>query len=300
MLNKYAVHDGDTAPFDILHGRRATVKLAELGEKVSFGTPPSAGRSSTSAWVGVHLGTTMNTNECVAALKNGDATRAKSIVRIRPTLGRSLPWIESTAETPSKHVATNADSVIEAYADPAPDVDAERRTVLEAKDFDDEQPTQHVEQASAEKPNDLPCVPIARKELATYGYTDGCPRCNKTKVGKHDANLNHSRICRQRVLKAIKSAEGHKLRNWLKINPVANATRHPQAAPLAPSSSQPICESAPPLRTRATPPNGPLVPEDLIGQDFGEVVERLLLSMACRKLRVVANHVWQDCTLTIV
>ena len=235
-LNKYAVHDDDTTSYENLHGRRATEKLAEFGERILFRIPPKRRAKLDLRWgSGVYLGTAMHSNECFVGLKSGDVTRARSIVRIRPDLRWDLKWVERLTGTPSRQVANNPDAIIEAYAEPHLDLDAEQRAQLEAEDFSDEETQQESPMPAIPADKDLPSLRITRKDLETHGFTEGCPRCTQIELGNCQTGSNHSVVCRARVYARMHATKDPKLLKWLKDHP----NQHYKVSPAAKENGSP-------------------------------------------------------------
>ena len=85
VLNKYAVHDDNTAAYQQLHGKRATERLADCGEVVLVYIPNARRAKLDMMWAaGVYLGTTGTSNGAYIGLPDGNVARSRAITRVRP------------------------------------------------------------------------------------------------------------------------------------------------------------------------------------------------------------------------
>ena len=103
-LNKYAVHgDGATlsTAYEQLHGKKASEKLAEFGERVLFWIPKKRRAKLDLPWSsGMFLGTTMTTNEAYVGLPDGDVIRTSAVCRIRPDQRWNADLLQGITGTP--------------------------------------------------------------------------------------------------------------------------------------------------------------------------------------------------------
>ena len=87
-LNKYALHDDGnsvTSAYEQIHGKKASEKVAEFGERVLFWIPKGRRAKLDMPWsAGVFLGTSMNTNEAFVGLPSGGVVKTGALCRIRP------------------------------------------------------------------------------------------------------------------------------------------------------------------------------------------------------------------------
>lgn len=83
VMNRFVVgRDGSTA-FQRLHGRRATNKTVEFGEKVFYYIPRKLLAKMSLRWrLGMCLGVTQHSGEHLIGTWNGDVVHTRSIVRV--------------------------------------------------------------------------------------------------------------------------------------------------------------------------------------------------------------------------
>ena len=164
--------------------------------------------------------------------------------------------------TPSKPTVGEDESVIESYSHPHLLLDSALRAELEDDDY-----------VAADVPvclhpdRKLPSLRITKQDLDKYGFTEGCPRCENTKMGDTITNSNHWESCRRRIYRSMYASDDPKLHRWLRDHPTDDTkvgrTIYSESggatsstAP-APSASGASTSTAPPL----PPPSGP--PGDL-------------------------------------
>ena len=64
LLTKYHVHEDNTTAYQLLHGKRASEKLCEFGERVLFFVPKRRRAKLDMVWsAGIYLGTTLSSIE---------------------------------------------------------------------------------------------------------------------------------------------------------------------------------------------------------------------------------------------
>ena len=217
-LNKYALHDDGstlTTAYEQLHGKKASEKIAEFGERILFWVPKRRRAKLDLPWAaGIYLGTTMTTNEAYVALPDGDVVRTGAVCRIRPDQRWRADLLQSIKGIPSKQATRPDDSFIEAIDNPHVYVDDDQRALLD-KEIDE--PKDSAEHVTSER--DLPSLRITRRDLEIYDYTPSCLRCAQIQLGNHQTNSKHSTLCRARVYGLMRDAKDPKLERWMREHP---------------------------------------------------------------------------------
>ena len=118
VLNKYAIQSTGRTAYHDLHGKKVSERLAEFGEVILHYIAKKKRHKLDMRWAtGIHLGTTMNSNETYVGLSNGSVVRGRAITRVRPDQRWSLDLVQGIRGTPSAPIGDD-DSRIEAFADP--------------------------------------------------------------------------------------------------------------------------------------------------------------------------------------
>ena len=199
LLNKYHINDAtNLTAYEFMHGKQADEeKLAYFGERVFFSVPKRRRSNLDLRWsVGVFLGTMMSSTEALVGLPNGDVTRSASIARLIPSQKWSADTILNITGVPSQPTRSGYDdSILESFSNPHLMLDAEAKARIDGESPDDVDLPLCLHLGRK-----LPNVRITRGDLDKYSYTEGCPRCEHTKLGVvQHMNSNHWDACRRRV-----------------------------------------------------------------------------------------------------
>ena len=192
ILNRFSVNPDGQTPYQHLHGRRAPDRFVEFGERVYYSVPKKARHKLDLRWrLGICLGASAPSNEFYVGLANGAVVKARSVVRVISSRRWSAEAVEKIIGIPGKMKVDGEQDIgdgIEELIDPHANKDADLI----------------VESAVPEGPNQDGLsldgqVRITAKDLRTYGYTTGCPRCTDIQAGRLKTNRHHSAECRLRI-----------------------------------------------------------------------------------------------------
>ena len=180
--------DGRT-PFETIHGQRWKGRAVEFGEQVFYFVPKKLRAKLNVRWrVGTYLGNAQATNECYVAASNGDVVKARAVVRIVEPSRWSKAALEGIRGTPMcfrPQQASDSDDHLEESASP--------------QAHDDPADDEDVAIGPEEVVKLDRHLRITLKDLQTYGFTPGCPRCNDLQNGKYNSAKHHTNECRLRV-----------------------------------------------------------------------------------------------------
>ena len=207
--------DGKT-PFETIHGQRWRGRMVEFGEQVFYFVPKRLRAKLNLRWrLGTFLGNSQATNECYVAAANGDVVKTRSITRVVEGSRWSAQAVLKIRGTPScfrPSSPTDSDAAIEELLDPHANADNDP-DLMDAMD-DEQEKARHQKQ-----------IRITQKDLATFGYTEGCRRCDEMRRGvshKNSKCRDHTDECRLRLYLAYK--EG----NHEKYNRVRHLIENPE------------------------------------------------------------------------
>ena len=102
VMNRFVVgRDGKTA-FQRLHGRRASSKAVEFGERVFYYIPRKLRAKMSLRWrLGMYLGVASHSGEHLIGTWNGDVVRTRSIIRVVESAGWTLDLADRLKRTPA-------------------------------------------------------------------------------------------------------------------------------------------------------------------------------------------------------
>ena len=186
VMNRYVVGgDGRTA-FQRLHGRRASSKAVEFGERVFYYIPKKLRAKMSLRWrLGMYLGVASHSGEHLIGTWSGDVVRTRSIVRTVESARWSSELADRLKGVPAYPVPSgnNAYENVEKNEDPHAMADFEQ---VDKKDKEFADKTRRR-------------IRITKADLDKYGFTSGCPRCADLQSGARDSTHNHSEDCRFRI-----------------------------------------------------------------------------------------------------
>ena len=163
----------------------------ELGERVYFYVAKKLRFKLDMRWqLSAFLGVSSNSNEYYVVATNGNVLKSRSVVRVTGSRRWDAKIIENTIGVPGSMIASR-DGVelenIEAHLDPHLNRDADEVDVDVATAADGRMLTldRHMR--------------ITMKDLKTYGFSPGCPRCADLEHGRTRTNKHHNDECRLRM-----------------------------------------------------------------------------------------------------
>ena len=193
VLNKFALGpDGHTA-YGRLHGREGRERICEFGERIMWYVPKKLRAKLDQRWrYGIFLGRSMSSDQNYVGLVNGDVICARAIVRVVPSIRWDADKVGLISITPHTFKTKNMDVIEEdsdphSHPEPQPS-DAEARSPRRLKIFD--------------------------SDLRTFGYTEGCPRCEFVRKGQNlrARGARHNEECRHRLYEAMREAGVEKMK----------------------------------------------------------------------------------------
>ena len=250
ILNRFSVNPDGHTPYQALHGKRASDRFVEFGERVYFYVPKKLRYKLDMRWqLGAFVGVSNNSNEYFCVASNGNVVKSRSVVRVIASRRWDAKIIEKTIGVPGD-MTPNRDEVplddIEAQLDPHLNRDADEVDVDVAHAADERMKTLDRN------------VRITMKDLKDkYGFTPGCPRCADMERGHARTNKHHNAECRLRLYGEY---ERHDDPKWRAVKhllepkepkpdvvevphePVQEAFEPPERQPLIPENSYPNTE----------------------------------------------------------
>ena len=86
VINKSAVNPSGHTPYEDLHGKKPRERRIEFGERVFYSEPKQGRAKMDVRWkIGIFLGHTLTTGEHYVGIRNGNAIRVRSCVRVVET-----------------------------------------------------------------------------------------------------------------------------------------------------------------------------------------------------------------------
>ena len=243
VLNKFSLGPDGHTPYGRLHGREGRERICEFGERVMWYVPKKLRAKLDQRWrYGVFLGRSMSSDQNFVGLASGDVVCARAIVRLVPEVRWDAEKVSAIRITPFEF-KTRAQDVIEEDPDPhnhsEPKVtDGDKKSMRRLKLYD--------------------------KDLAGFGYTEGCPRCDFVRRGQlvRARGVRHTEECRERIYDAMRKAGTEKLQRADLEGAGRTITK---AKRLAERAEQPTDDAPLPDATGETPMEGL---DDAAGDDL--------------------------------
>ena len=193
VLNKYALGSDGKTPYGRLHGREGRERMCEFGERIQWYVPKKMRSKLDQRWrYGIFLGRSMSSDQNFIGLANGDVVCARAIVRLVPSVRWDMSRIAAITVSPFEFKSKNQDLI---------ETDAEPHTHPEPK------PSELDDKISRR-------LKIFDADLKTFGYTEGCARCDLVKRGQmvRARGTRHNEACRDRLYQAMREAGIEKLK----------------------------------------------------------------------------------------
>ena len=191
--------DGRTA-YEALHGKAASQKLVEFGEKVMWFVPKKLRLKLDLRWrLGIYLGQSPTSNENLIGLPNGNVVKARAINRVVQSGRWDAKMILAVQGIPGKPSVARQDldfDSVEARAQPHASDDAASHDKHEGEGGDGA--LVH-EGTQKEMPVATREIRITKRDLDRFGYEPGCPRCEDIQQGKANTRRHHNDACRMRM-----------------------------------------------------------------------------------------------------
>ena len=179
VMNRYVVGRDGRAAFQRLHGRRASWKAVEFGERMCYDTPRKLRAKMSLRWrLGMYLSMAPHSGEHLIGTRNGGVVRTRSIVRVV----ESARWSAELGHRVKGTPATPVPSGKEAYDRVERSEEPHAMSDFEQVEKDD--------RAFAEKMSRR--TRITKADLDKYGFTDGCTRCEALRAGAPDTTKHNS------------------------------------------------------------------------------------------------------------
>ena len=192
LLNRCVLGtDGRTA-WGRLHGKEATERICQFGEKVLWYVPKKQRMKLDVRWRhGIFLGRSMNSDQNYIGLIDGSVTCARAMVRLVHKKRWDTDHVGNISALPMDFKTRQLD-IIEQGSEPH----AHETTEDDQKE-DDSMP-----------PSKTRRVQVTWKQLQQYGYTEGCHRCSLHRQGLHARarHARHNEDCRSRIYQEIRTS----------------------------------------------------------------------------------------------
>ena len=214
--------DGRTA-WGRMHGKEATERLCQFGEKVLWYVPKKSRAKLDVRWRhGIFLGRSMNSDQNFIGLPDGSVTGARAMVRLVPKKRWDTERTGNISATPMDFKTRNLDIIEQG---PEPHAHSSEDP---ANAEDDSAPL-----AKGRR------IQVTPQHLQEYGYTPGCHRCLMHRQGQH-ARAKHSRhneTCRNRIYAEIRSTQNLQPEEEQRL--AAKAQKEPKRKEAIPEDAQP-------------------------------------------------------------
>ena len=194
LLNRCVLGtDGRTA-WGRLHGKEATERICQFGEKVLWYVPKKQRLKLDVRWRhGIFLGRSMSSDQNFIGLADGSVTCARAMVRLVSKRRWDTEQIGNISALPMDFKTRNLDIIEQG---PEPHAHAHEDEDQQQVD-DDSMP-----------PSKKRRVQVTWKQLQQFGYTEGCHRCGLHRQGLHARarHARHNEVCRSRIYHEIRGA----------------------------------------------------------------------------------------------
>ena len=174
MANRQICNADGRTPFETIHGQRWKGRAVEFGEQVFYFVPKKLRAKLSLRWrVGTYLGNAQATNECYVAASGGNVIKARAAVRVVEPSRWSKAALEGIKGTPMcfrPQQSSDSDAHLEESASPHAHDDP----------VDDDDVVIGPEEAVKLDRQ----LRMTLKDLQTYGFTTGCPRCTDLQNGR--------------------------------------------------------------------------------------------------------------------